>query len=259
LISLGFANGQNFRNYETGVMRRLLVRAVEPGLAPFVGPSSLPGATRLTLYQDGQVLASNDGNWNAVTGIVDAAAVAGAFPLSGSSRDSALLLDPPQQNYTARIDAPNGDGTALGEFYAIGGAGNIRNISARGRVTENDPQTLTIGFVIAEAPNAIPFRTILLRAVGPGLRALNIAEASPAVQLDVFRGPTRIASNADHREASNAADIARVSTAYGVFPLTNGDAGVLLTLPAGVYTARIAAGPASSGVALAELYTNVGF
>lgn len=259
LLSLGFANGQDFRNYETGVTRRVLIRAVGPGLAPFLGAASLPAATRLTLYRDGEVLATNDGHWSAVSGIADATTATGAFPLSGTARDSALLMDLPQQNYTTRVDAPDGDGTALIEFYAMGNKGNIRNISARGRVTENDPQTLTIGFVIAETPNGLPFRTILLRAVGPGLRALNVTGVSPAVQLQVFQGTTRLATNSDYRQAPNAADITNVSQMYGAFPLADGDAAVLLTLPAGAYTARVSAAPGSSGVALAELYTNVSF
>lgn len=261
LLAIGFRDGANFRDYETGTTRRALIRAIGPGLAPFLGTSGLPAALRLALFDGDRAIATNDGAWSSVPGIDAVTTAAGAFPLPPGSRDAALLLDLEQKNYTAQVTAAAGEGTALIELYAVGGQGNIRNVSARAHVTDTEPQTLILGFVVGPPPVGSPARSILLRAVGPGLQRFGVATASPRPQLELFQGPTRIAANQDHRVAPNASDITRVSALYGAFPLETSqpDAALLLSLPPGAYTARITAAPGAAGVVLAELYTNVGF
>ena len=62
-------------------------------------------------------------------------------------------------------------------------------------------------------------------------------------------------------EEQARADIVEVGREYGAFELdaAGGDAAILLFLPPGAYTARVSAAPGGGGIALAELYTNVGF
>ena len=134
LLSIG---GSPFpvHTYASGTNHRLLVRGIGPGLAPFLGGQTIAGATELTLRAGSTHIASNDGAWLAIPNITETAAAAGAFPLTPGSRDSALLLSLDPGNYTAQLAAPAGDGTALIEFYVVGGLGNIRNLSARAFVS----------------------------------------------------------------------------------------------------------------------------
>lgn len=261
LLALGFRDGVDFRDYEQGTTQRVLVRAIGPGLAPFAPDAALPAALRLTWLDQERVLAVNDGVWSAVPGIETQSASAGAFPLPRESRDAALLLNLPQKNYTAQITAPGNGGLSLIELYAVGGSGNIRNVSARAHVADTEPQTLILGFVIAPPPDGISARSILLRAAGPALRRFGVEGFSPRPRLELFQGAALLATNQDHREAPNAAAIASTGVRYGAFPLepNEPDAALLLSLPPGAYTARVTAAPGAAGVVLAELYTNIGF
>jgi hypothetical protein len=260
LLSIGF-NPLPFRTYETDTTQRLLIRAIGPGLAPFLGAPAVPSSTQLSLYNGDTLVARNDGAWSTIPAIAVTSASAGAFPLPVGSRDSALLLDLGQHNYTAQVTAPTGEGIALAEFYVVGGSGNIRNISARAQVSDVEPRTVTIGFVIGSQAGAISHRPILLRAVGPGLRrfAVNGPATRPVVEL--YSGDTLLTSNGGYRTGPNTADIVKLSAEYGAFELDaeGGDAALLLDLPPGVYTAHVRAAAGGGGVALAELYTNVGF
>jgi hypothetical protein len=168
---------------------------------------------------------------------------------------------PPLAAYTAQVEAPGGEGTVLLEFYVVGGSGNLRNLSARGTVADREPYTLYLGFVIAADPNQLgtPTRLILLRAIGPGLRAFGVSGAVAAPLLELYSGNTLLARNAAHGDAPNPAAIARAATVFGAFPLASGsaDAALLLELPPGAYIMRLSGQPGSSGIALAELYSNL--
>jgi outer membrane protein assembly factor BamB len=98
--------------------RRVLVRGVGPGLAPFGVPNALADPT-LEVFRDGvAVLANND--WGGATLMTEAASRVGAFALPAGSRDSALvsLLQPGA--YSAILRGANGTtGTALIEVYEI--------------------------------------------------------------------------------------------------------------------------------------------
>ncbi len=104
--------------------QRLLVRAVGPSLARF-SVSGLLADPRVEVFSGAAVIAAND-NWAAQsggltsTGIQEAAASAGAFPLDPNSRDAALLLSVPPGSYTAQVSGVGPPtGVALIEIYEI--------------------------------------------------------------------------------------------------------------------------------------------
>jgi arylsulfatase A-like enzyme len=97
---------------------RLLIRAVGPGLRSFGVPDTLANP-RMTLFRNGEAIATND-DWGTVgTDITDASTTAGAFALSSGSLDAALLVSLAKGFYTVAIEgtAPAPTGTALFELY----------------------------------------------------------------------------------------------------------------------------------------------
>lgn len=101
------------------VPKRVLVRAVGPGLAPF-GVTGVLAQPTLTLFSGSQPVASNTG-WSTSA---DAAAISsgsvqvGAFTMA--NQDSALIATLPPGNYTAQVTgAGTATGIALVEVYEL--------------------------------------------------------------------------------------------------------------------------------------------
>lgn len=99
--------------------RRLLVRAIGPGLGQF-GVSGFLARPQLAVFSGANELARNTG-WstapNAGT-LGSIAAQVGAFPLASGSADSAVLVELAPGNYTAQVSGPAGtSGVALVEVY----------------------------------------------------------------------------------------------------------------------------------------------
>lgn len=122
----------------------------------------------------------------------------------------------------------------------------LANISTRGQVGVG-ADNLFGGFVVAGGP-----KTVLVRAIGPGLAAFGVAGTLADPQLQVFSGATKVAEN-DNWLAADSASFTQV----GAFPLPAGskDAVVVATLQPGAYTAQISGnGSANTGVAILEVY-----
>lgn len=99
----------------------VLIRGVGPSLGELGVRDALPGPV-LTLVRGGEVQLTNRA-WalapNAVA-VRDAARRAGAFPLSGGTADTAMLVTLPPGAYTAVLAAPSGSaGVALVEVYEL--------------------------------------------------------------------------------------------------------------------------------------------
>ena len=74
----------------------------------------------LTIYQDGEALATTEG-WANFAEITTAATQAGAFALTADSRDAALLVTLKPGSYTAQVKAAQvtSSGVALIEIYEV--------------------------------------------------------------------------------------------------------------------------------------------
>lgn len=101
--------------------RRLLVRAVGPGLSDF-GVSGALSDPVMTIFRFGATIARND-NWEQATNAADiaqATAKIGAFALRSGSKDAALLVDLPPDAYTVQVaGVQDATGIALVEVYEI--------------------------------------------------------------------------------------------------------------------------------------------
>ena len=96
--------------------RRILVRAIGPGLAQF-GMQSVLADPRLTLRREAVVLAEND-NWNST--LTATFAQAGAFALAAGSKDAALILNLAPGAYTAQVTGTGTEaGVVLLEIYRL--------------------------------------------------------------------------------------------------------------------------------------------
>lgn len=121
----------------------------------------------------------------------------------------------------------------------------LSNLSMRTWLSADRPE-LTIGFVVRSSEA----KPLVLRAVGPALRAFGITDAAADTRLELFdNGALKIAEN-DNWLAGDADAFAAV----GAFPLPTGsaDAALSTSLPPGPATALLRA--PGGGTVLAEVY-----
>ncbi len=236
--------------------KRVLLRGIGPSLTPFGIATPLPDPELSLASQTSGPIASND-NWGADAGeITPVAASVGAFALDSTSLDAGLLATLTAGGYTARIAGKAGGvGIALGEAYDadVGGPARLINVSARTGVG-TDADSLIAGFIVhGGAP-----KTLLIRAVGPGLTGYGVAGVLADPLLRVYRQGESVPlyQNDNWSMISYSEQIASKAQAAYAFPLTAGskDAVLLLTLPPGGYTAVVSGVNGGTGVALVEVY-----
>jgi hypothetical protein len=130
-------------------------------------------------------------------------------------------------------------------------AGQLANLSTRAQVGV-DANVLIPGFVLS----GTTARTVLVRAVGPGLAAFGVPGVLADPTLTVFRGDATIASNDNWQEQTNASAVASAAVQTGAFALATGskDSALVLTLEPGAYTFQVAGANRTTGVALVEVY-----
>ncbi|MDD2919821.1 M6 family metalloprotease domain-containing protein [Rhodoferax sp.] len=121
---------------------------------------------------------------------------------------------------------------------------SLSNISTRGRVQTGD--SVMIGGFIIDGATA---KTVLIRARGPSLSAYGVPGVLANPKVDLYSGPTVIASNDNWGSATNAADI----TATGLAPTNSLESAILTTLSPGAYTAIVSGVGNTSGVGIVEV------
>ena len=127
------------------------------------------------------------------------------------------------------------------------------NTSIRGQV-KGGSGTMIAGFVVSGSGT----KKVLIRGLGPSLVSRGVANAVMDPRITLYRHGQSdpIGQNDNWADASNAADISVSAQLVGATPLgsSSKDASMLVELSGGVYTAHIANGDASEGVALVEVY-----
>ena len=208
--------------------KSLLIRGIGPALANY-GVSGAMATPTLTVFSGSTVLASNDG-WKKTDAdrIRATAQLLGAFALPEDGRDT---------------------GVGLIELYDANAAGGSKliNLSTRAFVGR-DASILITGLVIA-GPGP---KTMLVRAVGPGLTAYGVDGVLSHPKMVLLSGQQAIASNTGWTTAANRADLVTV----GAFPLdaNSADSAMLLTLEPGIYTIQVSGASGETGTALVESY-----
>ncbi len=243
--------------------KNVLVRAVGPALTQF-GVGGALSAPVLTLFNDRQQVIATNTRWNSASNASDVRAAAqrvGAFSLPESSADSALLISLPPGAYTAQTaGAANGTGVALVEIYdadpaptgsAVTTAPRLINTAVRAQVGTG-ANVLIPGLVVSEGAA----KTVLIRAVGPGLTAFGVGGALAQPVITLFAGSEAFVTNTGWGNAANAADIRATAVRVGAFALAENsrDSALLVSLSPGPYTVQVSGANGTSGVALVEVY-----
>lgn len=240
------------------VAKPVLLRAIGPTLSVFGVAGALPDPSLAVLSGPTIVVRNDDWSGNAL--VASVSPQVGAFGIPDtSSKDAASVFPASAGSYTIQIGGTPG-GVALAEIYDATPGDDftiatlrLTNVSALTEVgTGGD--ILIAGFSIAGAKP----RTVLIRAIGPGLAAFGVSTPLGDPQLELYRGgvATPHAANDNWGSAANATDIATVATRVGAFALTAGgrDAAILVTLQPGSYTAQVSGVAGATGKALVEVY-----
>jgi len=241
--------------------KRVLLRAVGPGLSTLAGIKGVVADPQLTLLDAShREIAKNAGWANADNAdeIRRAATEVGAFPLAAADRDAALVVTLEPGLYTALVSPQAGaSGLCLVEVYD---ADDVRstgskaiNISTRAQVGAGD--SILIAGLVVSGP--LP-RALLIRGVGPALKArfgMNGVLEQPRLKL-VSHSGTVVATVDAWSEATQVDAIRTAAKRVGAFDLDEGskDSALLVTLEPGIYTVQVSGADGGSGMALVEVY-----
>lgn len=237
--------------------KRMLLRAVGPRLESF-GLTNPVRNPRLTVFRGAQVVASND-DWHRQTGIAALEVgreQAGAYSLGLTEGDAALVATLEPGAYTLQYLNDEGGGARVGliEAYDLDPgypSSRITNLSSRLFVGTGERAAIP-GLVV----RGTEARTYLVRAVGPGLAKFGVAGTLDDPRIEISNGEGMTFLNDNWDMAERRAAILQAAERVGAFVLDPGskDAALLVTLPAGNYTALVSGASDSTGVALVEVY-----
>jgi acetyl esterase/lipase len=226
--------------------KRVLVRAIGPSLAAGGIASPLADPNLALLDSAGKLLATNNDwiNGNQTQEIRD------TMLAPGDPKEAALIADLAPGPYTAIVTGVEGpENIALVEAYDLDPTHPVQllNISTRGLV-ETGEGTMIAGSIIGGTEP----ETLVFRALGPSLGQGPFAIADPlpdpSLRLIDSQGTT-IFTN-DNWQDTQAAEL----TAAGFNPGDPLESALLLTLPAGTYTALLSDAHGASGIGLLEVY-----
>lgn len=232
--------------------KSVLLRGVGPALHGF-GVIDALSDPQLSLYSGALMTASND-DWSASDGaaqIVRTSARVGAFSLADKTSDAALMATLENGAYTVHLSG-KGDstGVALVEVYDAESSGlnKLVNLSVRTHIgTGTDAPH--VGFVVAgTAP-----RLVMIRAIGPTLRAFGVADSISDPQVELFRGSSRIDQNDNWGDATLSTMFSEVG-AFSLAGKDSRDAVLQVKLAPGAYTVVVTGVNGSSGTGLVEVY-----
>jgi hypothetical protein len=234
--------------------KEVLIRGVGPSLRDF-GVIDAMADPRLALYSGATLAAANDDwitNENALV-IEGVSAGVGAFGLRERGADAALMTTLKSGAYTAQVSSKDASqGVALVEVYdtaAAGTSSRLVNLSVRAQVG-GVADAPNVGFVIA---GTTPKR-VLIRAVGPTLRAFGVTDAVADPKLEVYRGATLLEQNDNWGGGEVYSTVFSRVGAFGFADPDSRDAVLFTVLDPGAYTVVVSGAQGTSGVGLVELY-----
>jgi hypothetical protein len=248
--------------------KALLVRGVGPSLAQFDVSNFLPDP-QMTLFDSGGDSLASITAWD--PNLSSTFAEAGAFNFVPGSIDTATVQSFSPGAYTVQVASTGSNsGVALAEIYDLGAGDPVNrlvNISARAMVgTGSD--ILIGGFVVGG--NAL--ETLLIRGVGPTLSSFGINNYLASPVLTIYDSSNNVIASiagwgndavytpGPGLDATSGMSVASCTsgsfTNVGAFMLADGsaDSAMIITLPAGTYTAQVAGENGATGVALVEIY-----
>lgn len=242
--------------------KAIMVRGTGPTLMNLGVPDPLPDP-HLDLFAGQTVIASND-SWTAAPNL-SAIKALGGDKFAGytlDSNDTVLLQMVASRDYTAQIrDTANGQGVALMEVYdadpaeapgspAFTAQSGLINVSGRSQVGTG-ADILIAGFVV----NGNVPRRLLIRGIGRGLAVLGVNGVLADPQLRIFDSQQNLVAENDNWPAAENVSAVRAAgyDSFAGHTLDEHEAVLLITLPAGAYTAQVSGADGGTGVALVEV------
>ena len=226
--------------------KRVLVRAIGPSLAAGGIASPLADPSLALFDSTGKLLATNN-DW--VNGD-QTAEIRATMLAPGDPKESALIAELAPVAYTAIVTGVGGtENIALVELYDLDPNHAVRllNISTRGLVATGEGTMIAGSIIGGTEPE-----TLVFRALGPSLGQGPFAIADPlpdpSLRLIDSQGTTLFTN--DNWQESQAAEL----TAAGFDPADPLESALLITLPAGTYTALLSDAQGANGVGLLEVY-----
>jgi hypothetical protein len=220
----------------TLVVNQLAVQVTQDPTAPGVGsPVSLTAAAspagtyRYQWLRNGQPLA---GQTNATLTIAFATpANSGAYACVVTNAAGTSLTSTPRQ------------------LQVSTGSPELRIVNSSTRLFVGTGDQVLITGLVLEGSGA---RSLLVRAVGPGLNPFGVTGTLPDPQLTVYDSARRVVAANDDWTAS----LGPIMAQAGAFPLpaTSRDSALVVSLSAGAYTFMVSGANNSSGTALLEVY-----
>ena len=212
-----------------------------------VGLSPLLADPTIELHgPDGSLIASND-NWKDN----QEAEIRASGLAPTNDLESAIIANLDPAGYTVILRGKGGTtGIGLVELYDLDEKSDstLANMSTRGFVETGDD--VMIAGVIAGRSNSTTGTTVLVRALGPSLTGIANVLADPTLRLYDSNGTLLRSDDNWQDDPAQAAAI----IATGIPPLNGFESAIIVTLPAGEYTAVVAGKNGGMGVALAEVY-----
>jgi phospholipase/lecithinase/hemolysin len=222
--------------------KKVIVRALGPTLST-LGVSGALADPTITIVNSGHVVIASNDNWRNMQE-TEIAASGFAPP---NDLESAIIATLAPGSYTALVSGKNGGtGVGLVDLYQLDASTSIfQNLSTRGFVGTGD-NVLIGGLIIGNGEPPV----IVLRAIGPTLGSFGIAQPlqDPTIELRDANGALIAFDNDWNDNTPTAVKAALLQ------PHDSRESAVVLSLPAGNYTAIVRGKNGTTGVALVEAY-----
>lgn len=228
--------------------KQVLLRAIGPSLTSFGVSDPLPDPV-IELHGPNTFVTIRNDNWRDDP-VQETLIKATGIPPT-NDKEAAIHATLVPGAYTAVVTGKdNTEGIGLVEIYDLNpdASSKLANLSSRAFVDTGD-NIVIAGFMLGQHSGA---NRVAVRGLGPSLTAAGIVNplSNPILELRDGNGTLMMANN-DWRD--NPAQAAALTSA-GLAPANQLEAGIVATLPPGLYTALLAGLNNGTGIALVEVY-----
>ena len=222
--------------------KKVILRGLGPSLTSNGVPDPLANPA-LDLFQDDTLIMSNDDWKDSQEAEIEATGMAPT-----DDAESAIVATLAPGSYTAVLrGSDGGTGNGLVEIYDLDTTvdSTLTNVSTRGFVQTGD-NVLIGGFIIGSGETD----TVILRAIGPSLADLGVADPLQDPTLDLYdSNGVVIMSNDNWRDSQET-----LLQSSGLTPANDAESAIITSLAPGAYTAIVRGSNDTTGVALVEVY-----
>jgi len=222
--------------------KKVIVRALGPTLGTLGVSGALTDPTITVVNSSNVVVASND-DWRNT----QEAQIAASGFAPPNDLESAIIVTLPPGSYSAVVSGKNGGtGTGLVDLYELDATTSVfQDLSTRGFVGTGD-NALIGGLIIGNGEQPV----IVVRAIGPTLGNFGITQPLQDPTLEVRDSNGGLISF-DNDWQDNTPTAVKAALLQ---PQDSRESAVVLSLPAGNYTAIVRGKSGTTGVALVEAY-----